>query len=282
MHLDARERVLTEFLRVFPKVSKRQVEIKLQEVAVKERRDSVRSWCLKPEFEVRYQAIKAGLNLSSASAAATASSSAVPPLMASPFEVSEGNSASPRSASSEPNKIQKKKPKQDPSPAVAASFSSVQPPATSSLSPSLTLGGGALQPHAPYTAKALFRKAHLAGVKATLGPQHQGSKAKLKEALDAMWDDLVDKLAWEEKAKEDVVRHASELAEFEAATASAHGPSSSFSASSSAAASSEEAALQNKRGRNGGADGGPGEGATAGGAAPFAAGDSGIPKKKKT
>jgi hypothetical protein len=54
MKLDSRDRVVNEFVKLFPEVSKRQVETRLPEVAVKEKRNGVRAWWLKEEYEAMY------------------------------------------------------------------------------------------------------------------------------------------------------------------------------------------------------------------------------------
>ena len=54
MRLDSRDRVVNEFVKLFPEVSKRQVESRLPEVAVKEKRNNVRAWWLKDDYEALY------------------------------------------------------------------------------------------------------------------------------------------------------------------------------------------------------------------------------------
>ena len=58
MRLDPRGAVVKQFVKRYPEVSKRQVEEKLSEVAVKEKRYNIRAWWLKDPYEKQYREYK--------------------------------------------------------------------------------------------------------------------------------------------------------------------------------------------------------------------------------
>ena len=186
---DAREKIVMEFLKSHPQVSKRQVEAKLAEVALKERRGTERAWWLKPEYEAQYFAHVPNAAPSAAGANAAGTTGSVDADATSPNAQSTGLRAEP---------------------SLDASSSSSS---TAAAAPS------GERPHPAYSAKALFRKHHLPGVKQALGPSV--SKMDYKTELDRMWESTSapERAKFDALAQADEERYQHEVAAFEAAAA---------------------------------------------------------------
>jgi hypothetical protein len=190
--LDSRERIVAEFLKVHPQVSKRQVEAKLAEVAAKERRGADRAWWLKPAFLALYLAQKPPAPTHAASAAAAAGH---PPA----------------------TKLPKPKPPRAHGAVSPAAYAAPGPAAAA-----VAAGAASAEPpHPAYSAKALFRKHHLPGVKAKLGPS--ANKVAYKGELDRMWDaaPAAERAQFDAAAVADEARYQHELAAAAAAAAAA-------------------------------------------------------------
>jgi len=186
LKLDAREKIVLEFLKTHPQVSKRQVEAKLAEIALKERRGTERAWWLKPEYEAQYFAQRP----ESAPAAGSASAGTA--------DADASSSSSSNGASSESQ----------------AELSTDAASSSSSSSTSSTVAAGPTGelPRPAHSAKALFRKHHLPDVKQALGPS--ASKMAFKAELDRMWEaaSATERAKFDALAQADEERYQRELA----------------------------------------------------------------------
>ena len=192
MKLDSREKIVSEMVKQHPGVSKRQVDAKLTEITVKEKRGSVRAWYLVEPFLSQYLASKEG---AAAAAGVGASSVADDAAVVAAAAAVLAAATQHREAGEAAGVPHKKRPPPSPTRAAHSGAAAVgegkasgAPPAvTGSHSAAAGVAGAVVpEPHPAYSAKALYRKHHLASVKERLGGG--ASKTVLKAELDSMWE----------------------------------------------------------------------------------------------